>query len=78
MTPRHAKQAAERRLPSTPQKSRAVLDARTAAHLSAAKRLLAALEPLTPGTYAIPPGYVRALQIANVELALALRRVSDQ
>lgn len=77
MTHRHAKLNAERRLPSTPQKSRAVLDARTAAHLRAAARLLAALEPLTPGTYALPPGYVRALEIANVELALALRRVSD-
>ena len=78
MNPRHAKQNAERRLPGGPQKSRAVLDARTAAHLRAAKRLLAALEPLTPGTYAVPPGFVRALQVSTVELALALRRASDQ
>lgn len=71
------RQAAERRLPGGPQKARAVLDARTAAHFRAAARLLAAIEPLTPGTYAIPPGFLRALEIAHVELGVALRRVSD-
>jgi hypothetical protein len=66
-------QAAERRLPGPTQKARAVLDARTAAHFRAVKRLLHALEPLTPGTYQLEPGFLRAVQVAHAELGVALR-----
>lgn len=70
--------ATERRLPGPTHKARAVLDARTAAHFRAVARMLAALEPLTPGTYRLPPGFLRALEIAHVELGVALRRSADQ
>jgi hypothetical protein len=65
--------ASERRLPGPTQKARAVLDARTAAHFRAVQRLLAALEPLTPNTYHLPPGFLRAVRVTHAELGLALR-----
>lgn len=48
-----------------------LLLAREREHFAASRRLTRSLEKLGPETYRIPAGYVRALEVAQAQLAIA-------